>query len=106
MSVEIEHRVVDFDDNTASWVDQYKSCLAKIKEWQESADIARANIEASMGDAQLATYKGQPVIRWTMVTTKRFDVKRAKELLPDELVEKLQTESESRRFTVVSEDSE
>ena len=106
MSVEIESGVVDIDENTAGWVEQYKNCLTKIKEWQESADIARANIESSMGDAQLALYRGQPVVRWTLIVSKRFDVKKAKEFLPEEVVEKLSTEIESRRFTIVTEDSE
>jgi hypothetical protein len=106
VSVEIESGVVEIDENTAGWIEQYKNCLSKIKEWQESADIARSNIEASMGDAQLALYRGQPVVRWTLISSKRFDVKKAKEYLPEELIEKLSTEIESRRFTVVSEDAE
>jgi len=104
--MEIESGVVEIDENTAGWIEQYKNCLSKIKEWQESADIARANIEASMGDAQLALYRGQPVIRWTLITSKRFDVKKAKDFLPADLIEKLSSEIESRRFTVVTEDSE
>jgi len=104
--MEIESGVVEIDENTAGWIEQYKNCLSKIREWQESADIARANIEASMGDAQLALYRGQPVIRWTLITSKRFDVKKAKDFLPADLIEKLSSEIESRRFTVVTEDSE
>jgi hypothetical protein len=106
MSVEIESGVVEIDDNIIGWVEQYKNCLSKIKEWQESADIARSNIEVAMGDAQLALYRGQPVVRWTLITSKRFDVKKAKEYLPEPLIEQLSSEIESRRFTIVSEDSE
>ena len=32
MSVEIEKGVIDFDVNTAAWLEQYKSALFKIKE--------------------------------------------------------------------------
>jgi len=40
MSVESGTGVVDFDANTAAWLEQYKSAIAKIKELQEVADVA------------------------------------------------------------------
>jgi predicted phage-related endonuclease len=106
MSLEMQSGVIEFDENTVSWVEQYRNCLIRIKEWQESADIARSNIEASMGNSELAFFKGQPLVRWTVVMTKRFDVKKAKEILPEELVEKLSIETQSRRFTLVAEGEE
>ena len=82
MSVEIETGIVDFDSNTAAWLENYKNALAKIKEWQEVADVARAHIEQSLGDAEVGMYQNRPVVRWSFIETRRFDVKRAKEILP------------------------
>ena len=98
MSVEIETGVVDFDNNTASWLENYKNALAKIKEWQEVADVARAHIEQSLGDAEVGMYQNRPVVRWSFIETRRFDVKRAKEILPTQVLDTLEVITNSRRF--------
>lgn len=106
MTIEIEKGVVVLDDDVAAWLRQYKDALAKIKEWEEVADIARAHLENALGDNELAMYQGQPVVRWTTVTTRRFDVKKAREILPDEFIGLLETEVHSRRFSIVDLDKE
>ena len=106
MSVEIETGVVDFDDNTASWLENYKNALTKIKEWQEVADVARAHIEQSLGDAEVGMYQNQPVVRWSFIETKRFDVKRAKEILPEQVLDTLEVITNSRRFSIVEQSNE
>ena len=106
MSVEIETGVVDFDNNTASWLENYKNALAKIKEWQEVADVARSHIENSLGDCEVGIYQNRPVVRWSFVETKRFDIKRAKEILPQQVLDTLEVISNSRRFTIVEADDE
>jgi len=106
VSVEIETGVVDFDDNTASWLENYKNALTKIKEWQEVADVARAHIEQSLGDAEVGMYQNQPVVRWSFIETKRFDVKRAKEILPEQVLDTLEVITNSRRFSIVEQSNE
>ena len=106
MSVEIETGVVDFDSNTAAWLENYKNALAKIKEWQEVADVARAHIEQSLGDAEVGMYQNRPVVRWSFIETRRFDVKRAKEILPTQVLDTLEVISNSRRFSIVEQDNE
>jgi predicted phage-related endonuclease len=106
VSVEIETGVVDFDNNTASWLENYKNALAKIKEWQEVADVARAHIEQSLGDAEVGMYQNRPVVRWSFVETRRFDVKRAKEILPPQVLDTLEVITNSRRFAIVEQDDE
>ena len=106
MSVEIETGVVDFDNNTASWLENYKNALAKIKEWQEVADVARAHIEQSLGDAEVGMYQNRPVVRWSFIETRRFDVKRAKEILPPQVLDTLEVITNSRRFSIVEQDNE
>ena len=106
MSVEIETGIVDFDSNTAAWLENYKNALAKIKEWQEVADVARAHIEQSLGDAEVGMYQNRPVVRWSFIETRRFDVKRAKEILPLQVLDTLEVISNSRRFSIVEQDNE
>lgn len=104
MSVEIEKGVIDFDVNTAAWLEQYKSALFKIKELQEVAEIARAHIEQALGDGEVGMFLNRPVVRWTRVESKRFDTKRAREILPEQVISALEVVSVARRFTLVSED--
>jgi predicted phage-related endonuclease len=106
MSTEIEKGVIDFDESIAMWLEQYRSALAKIKEWEEVADVARSHIESALGDAEVGLYKGQQVVRFTTVTSTRFDVKRAKEILPPQVLDVLQVQTNSRRFTLVNQDQE
>jgi predicted phage-related endonuclease len=106
VSVEIETGVVDFDNNTASWLENYKNALAKIKEWQEVADVARAHIEQSLGDAEVGMYQNRPVVRWSFIETRRFDIKRAKEILPPQVLDTLEVITNSRRFAIVEQDDE
>jgi hypothetical protein len=40
------------------------------------------------------------------VTSSRFDVKRAKELLPQQVLDVLQVQTNSRRFTLVNQDQQ
>jgi predicted phage-related endonuclease len=106
MSMELEKGVVDFDENIAMWLEQYRHALAKIKEWEEVADVARSHIEASLGDNEIGLYRGREVVRFTAVTSTRFDTKRAKEILPPQVLDVLQVQSTHRRFTLVSQEAE
>jgi predicted phage-related endonuclease len=103
--MEIEKGVVAFDQDIANWVAQYRSALEKVKEWQEIADIARSHIENALGDSEVGLWQGRPVVRYSTVETTRFDTKKAKEVLPAELVNLLVTTSTHRRFTIVNEDN-
>jgi predicted phage-related endonuclease len=106
MSMELEKGVVDFDENIAMWLEQYRHALAKIKEWEEVADVARSHIEASLGDNEIGLYRGREVVRFTSVTSTRFDTKRAKEILPPQVLDLLQVQSSHRRFTLVNQEEE
>lgn len=101
MTVEIEHKRVVFDDDIASWLKQYTDALTRIKEWQEVADIARSHLESALGDAEVGMYQGNEVVRWSFVESKRIDVKKAREILPIQVIELLEVPTTSRRFTIV-----
>ena len=106
MSTEIEKGVVDFDENIAMWLEQYRHALAKIKEWEEVGDVARSHIESALGDNEVGLYKGQQVVRFSSVTSSRFDVKRAKEMLPPQVLDLLNVQSTHRRFTLVNQEEQ
>lgn len=101
MSMQVERDVVVLDDNTAQWLMQYREALSKIKEWQEVADIARSHLENALGDCEEGVHNGQTVVRWTQIESRRFDVKRAKEMLPPQVLEMLEVVQHSRRFSLV-----
>lgn len=101
MSMQVEKGVVVLDDNTAQWLKQYREALSKIKEWQEIADIARSHLEIALGDCEEGLHNGQPVVRWTQIESKRFDTKRAREILPPQVIEMLEVVQHSRRFSLV-----
>lgn len=106
MTIQVDNKSVILDENTAQWLKQYREALAKVKEWQEIADIARSHLEVALGENEVALYQGQEVVRWTNVTSKRFDVKKAREMLPGNVISLFEIEQISRRFTLVDQDKE
>ena len=106
MTIQVDNKSVILDENTAQWLKQYRDALAKVKEWQEIADIARSHLEVALGENEVALYQGQEVVRWSSVTSKRFDVKKARELLPANVIGLFEIEQTSRRFTLVDQDKE
>lgn len=104
MSVELEPGVIELDDTAQAWLLQYKAIKNQMKELEEKLQVAREHLEFSLGEAETACVKGHPVIRWTRVESKRFDTKKARELLPVQVIEALEIVSSSRRFTLVNED--
>ena len=104
MGTEVNLETIDLDGQASAWLAAYVEAKKKIKEWEEVADVARSHIEAALGDAEVGFFKGQPVDRYSTVTSTRFDVKKAKELLPAQVLDILQIQSTSRRFSLVNQD--
>lgn len=104
MSTQINQQEVVFDNNVVTLIQQLKRVKADLAALQEQADILTEQIKFSMGEATIGTIDGRPVVRWTVVETTRFDTKKAREILPDDLVTALTTHSIQRRFTIVDED--
>jgi predicted phage-related endonuclease len=95
MSTEIEL------DALANWVLHLKQLRADRAEIDEQIEMAENQIKDALGDAEVGTIGGEPVIKWTHIVTNRFDQKAAKALLTDEQVAACTKPSESRRFTIV-----
>jgi len=104
MSTQINSEMIDLDPAASAFLTAYIEARAKIKEWQEKADIAAEQVKAAMGDCEIGLVNGRESVRWTTVETHRIDTKKIRELFPPEMVEKFETTTVTRRFSIVDED--
>jgi predicted phage-related endonuclease len=88
-------------ESVANWVQHLKQLKADRAEIDEQIEQAENQIKDQMGDAEVGTIGGEPVIRWSHVVSQRFDQKLAKAILSDEQITACTKPSESRRFTIV-----
>jgi len=103
MSTQINTEMTDLDPAASAFLIAYIEAKAKVKEWTEKADIARQQVEAAMGEAEIGLVNGREAVRWTTVESNRIDTAKIRELLPADLVSKFETTSISRRFTIVED---
>jgi predicted phage-related endonuclease len=104
MSTQINAEMVDLDPAASAFLSAYIEAKAKVKEWTEKADIAAEQVKSALGDAEIGLVNGKEAVRWTSVESRRLDTKKIREMFPAEMVEKLETVSITRRFTIVDED--
>jgi predicted phage-related endonuclease len=104
MSTQINTQMVDLDPAASAFLTAYIEAKAKVKEWAEKADIAAEQVKAAMGECEIGLVNGREAVRWTTVETHRIDTKRIREMLPAEMVAKLETTTYARRFSIVDED--
>jgi len=102
VSLEINPLEIDFDPEIARWVEEYKRLKLEAAQIAEQVDIARSHIEAALGDHEIGTVAGQPVVRWAIVESERIDVKKLREVLPPQVLDVVTKRSLSRRFTVLT----
>ena len=88
-------------DSLKNWVAMIKQLKADRAEIDEQIEIGENQIKDLMGDAEIGTVDGEPVVRWTHVVSNRFDQKAAKALLSDDQIADCTKPAESRRFTIV-----
>ena len=95
MSAEVEL------DALVNWVVHLKQLRQDRNMIDEQIELAEGHIKDALGDAEIGTIGGEPIVKWTHVITNRFDQKAAKALLTDDQVAACTKPSESRRFTIV-----
>ena len=95
MSTEVEL------DALVNWVIHLKQLRQDRNMIDEQIELAEGHIKDALGDAEIGTLNGEPIVKWTHVITNRFDQKAAKALLTDDQVAACTKPSESRRFTIV-----
>lgn len=84
-----------------NWVMLLKQLRADRAQIDEQIEVAEGQIKDALGDAEVGTIGGDPVVRWSHVITQRFDQKTAKTMLTDDQIAACTKPSESRRFTIV-----
>jgi predicted phage-related endonuclease len=97
------HDAVELDDRVAHWVNAYRDIQNQIKALEEQLAVARGHIEEALGDNTTGTVDGKLAVRWTWVTSRRFDQKIAKELLDPQQLQHCMLEQHTRRFELVRE---
>lgn len=90
-------------DALLNWLILLKGLRADRAEIDMQIEVAEAHIKDALGDAEVGTINGEPVVRWSYVTTNRFDQKVAKELMSPEQLAQCTKATESRRFTIVGD---
>jgi hypothetical protein len=88
-------------DTLTGWLDVLRTATAEKKRAEDVIAAARVHLEEALGEDEVGTVDGQPVVRWAHVTSQRFDQKKAQGLLTPEQVAECTVASESRRFTLV-----
>jgi len=104
MSTQINTSMVDLDPTASAFLSAYIEAKIKMKEWQEKADIAAEQVKAALGDAEIGLVNGRESVRWTTVETTRIDAKKCRELLPADIVARIESVSVSRRFSIIDEE--
>jgi predicted phage-related endonuclease len=87
-------------DDAAAWLGLIRQCDQQIKDLEETKQVARKHIEQLLGEHEVGTVDGQPVVRWTVVPSTRLDTTKLKAERP-EVYEAFCRTSISRRFTLV-----
>ena len=88
-------------DSLTTYVWALKQLKADRADIDAQIEVAEGQIKDVLGDAEVGTIGGEPVIKWTHVVSQRFDQSAAKALLTDDQVAACTKPSESRRFTIV-----
>lgn len=84
----------------AKAVERYRAAKAAIKQWEDVAAKARAEIEKALGENETGTVRGVPVVSWKHVKSTRLDQGLLKKLHPEVHAECMVV-SESRRFVPI-----
>ena len=101
MSLQINQEEVDFDPAIVGLITRLRRLKDEISELKEQEDILTEQIKSAMGDAVTGTVNGAPAVRWSVVESTRFDVKKAREILPAQVIELLETKAQTRRFQLL-----
>ena len=91
-------------DALAGWLDLLREATHRKGIEDEQIKVCRAKIEEALGESEIGTIRGMPVVSWKWVKSNRLDQTLAKEMLTAEQLAACMTETTMRRFVVVSND--
>ena len=88
-------------DNLAGWLDLLREATHRKGIEDEQIKICRAKIEEALGESEIGTVNGMPVVSWKWVKSNRLDQTLAKQVLTPAQLQSCMTEVSSRRFVLV-----
>jgi hypothetical protein len=91
-------------DELAGWLDLLRQATRRKGEEDEQIKICRAKIEKALGESEIGTIGGMPVVSWKWVKSNRLDQTLAKQMLTREQLADCMTEVTMRRFVLVGLD--
>lgn len=91
-------------DDLAGWLDLLRQATRRKAEEEEQIKICRAKIEQALGESEIGTVGGMPVVSWKWVKSNRLDQTLAKQMLTGDQLASCMTEVSSRRFVLVGLD--
>lgn len=91
-------------DDLAGWLDLLRQATRRKADEEEQIKICRAKIEEALGESEIGTVGGMPVVSWKWVKSNRLDQTLAKQMLTGDQLASCMTEVSSRRFVLVGLD--
>lgn len=88
-------------DDLAGWIDKLRELKSQRTDIDEQIERAENKIKDALGEAETGLVDGEVAVKYTHITSQRFDVKTAKTILTDEQIATCTKESAYRRFTLV-----
>ncbi len=88
-------------DDLSGWLNLLRQATRRKADEEEQIKICRAKIEEALGESEIGTVGGMPVVSWKWVTSNRLDQTLAKEMLTRDQLASCMTEVRSRRFVLV-----
>ncbi len=91
-------------DDLSGWLNLLRQATRRKADEEEQIKICRAKIEEALGESEIGTVGGMPVVSWKWVTSNRLDQTLAKQMLTRDQLASCMTEVRSRRFVLVGSD--
>jgi len=91
-------------DELAGWLDLLREATHRKGIEDEQIAMCRAKIEEALGESEIGTVNGMPVVSWRWVKSNRLDQTLAKQVLTGEQWQSCMTEIRMRRFILVGND--
>lgn len=90
----------------AAWLEEYKRLQAEKKALEERMEIARAHVELALGENELGSVNGVPVVKYAFSVRNAFDQSKAKKLLTDEQIAECTNTTQVRSFRLFDIDKD
>ena len=88
-------------DGIRGWFEMLCDATDDKRDAEERIKVAREKIEEAIGDSDVATIDGVPVVKWAIVESRRFDASLAKALLNRAQIEAATVVVTTRPFRIL-----